>query len=101
MRVLEGVRVLDLSCNLAGAVVSGVLADYGAEVTLVERPGGSPLRAQAAWPYWGRGKRSAVLDLHDPADLARTRALARAADVVVETWRPGVAEARGLGWDEL
>lgn len=101
MRVLEGWRVLDLSSTLPGAVVTGVLADYGAEVTLVERPGGSPLRSQAAWPYWGRGKRSVVLDLHDPADLDRARALARAADVVLETWRPGVAEARGLGWAEL
>src|SRR5688500_10194032 len=101
MRVLEGWRVLDLSSSLAGAVVTGVLADYGAEVTLVERLGGSPLRAQPAWPYWGRGKRSVVLDLHDPADLDRARALGRASDVVVETWRPGVADARGLGWKDL
>ncbi len=93
--------MLDLSATLAGAVVSGVLADYGAEVTLVEPPGGSPLRAQAAWPYWGRSKRSVVLDLHDADDLERTRALARASDVVVETWRSGVAEARGLGWEDL
>ena len=101
MRVLEGWRVLDLSSTLAGAVVTGVLADYGAEVTVVERPGGSPLRAQPAWPYWGRSKRSVVLDLHEPADLERARALAGVADVVVETWRPGVAESRGLGWADL
>ena len=53
---LRGLRLLDLSTTLTGATASGLLADFGAEVTLVEPPGGSPLRSQRAWPFWGRGK---------------------------------------------
>jgi crotonobetainyl-CoA:carnitine CoA-transferase CaiB-like acyl-CoA transferase len=93
---LEGLRVVDLSTTLIGAQMSQVLADFGAEVVLVEPPGGSPLRDHAAWPAWSRGKRSVVLDLHEPADLQSARDLISGADVLVETWRPGVAERLGL-----
>ena len=93
---LDGLRVVDLSTTLTGAHVSQTLADFGCEVTLVEPPGGNPLRGQPAWPFWGRGKRSVVLDLHDPTDRATAQELAVAVDVVVETWRPGVAERLGL-----
>jgi crotonobetainyl-CoA:carnitine CoA-transferase CaiB-like acyl-CoA transferase len=101
MTALAGLRVVDLSSTLAGATVSGVLADFGADVTMVEPPGGSVLRTQAAWPFWGRGKRSVVLDVGDPEDRAAIQRLAAGADVVVETWRPGVADALGLGWADL
>src|SRR5581483_8604408 len=93
---LDGLRVVDLSTTLTGAHVSQTLADFGCEVTLVEPPGGNPLSGQPAWPFWGRGKRSVVLDLHDPTDRATAQELAVAVDVVVETWRPGVAERLGL-----
>src|SRR5207253_758845 len=91
----------DLSTTTTGAHIGQVLADFGAEVVGVEPPGGSALRHLPAWPFWGRGKRSAVLDLGDPDGVAAARALAHDADVVVETWRPGVAERLGLGWDDL
>jgi crotonobetainyl-CoA:carnitine CoA-transferase CaiB-like acyl-CoA transferase len=98
---LDGLRVVDLSNTIVGTQMSQLLADYGADVVHVEPPGGSPLRAQPAWPFWGRGKRSIVLDLKDGADLATARSLASAADVLIETWRPGVAERLGLGYEDL
>jgi crotonobetainyl-CoA:carnitine CoA-transferase CaiB-like acyl-CoA transferase len=98
---LDGLRVVDFSTSLTGAHISGLLADFGADVVLVEPPAGGALRGQPAWPFWGRGKRSAVLDLTDEHDAGTARALAARADVVVETWRPGVAERLGLGYEEL
>jgi len=108
---LAGLRVLDLSRVLAGPYCSMVLADLGAEVIKLERPGGGdPTRA------WGppfvdgestyflcinRGKRSATVDLADPAGLQVARRLALRADVVVENFLPGGAERLGLGAEEL
>jgi len=94
---LEGLSVLNLSSDLGGAFVGQFFADYGAQVTLVEPLGGSPLRAQAGWPIWGRGSRSVEATLDDPA----VRALAETSDVVLETFRPGVLERHGLGYEEL
>jgi crotonobetainyl-CoA:carnitine CoA-transferase CaiB-like acyl-CoA transferase len=93
---LDGLQVVDFSTTLSGAHVTQTLADFGCDVLMVEPPGGHPLRGQPAWPFWARGKRSAVLDLRDPTDLATAVGLAGDADVVVETWRPGVAEHLGL-----
>lgn len=98
---LSGLRVVDLSNTLTSATVSGFLADFGADVVHVEPPGGSPLRTQPAYPFWGRGKQSIVLDFHDADDLRVARKLAVGADVVIETFRPGVVERLGLGADEL
>ncbi len=98
---LGGLRALELSSTLAGAHVGQLLADYGAEVVQVEPPGGSPLRREAAWPFWARGKKSVVLDLRADADQRTAQALASESDVVVETWRPAVAERLGLGFDAL
>src|SRR5215218_4136115 len=98
---LEGLLVLDLSTTLTSATVSGFLADFGAAVIAIEPPGGSPLRSQPAFPFWGRGKRSIVLDLDVPDDAEVARALAAGADIVIETFRPGVVERFGLGYDDL
>ncbi|HET6950060.1 MAG TPA: CoA transferase [Acidimicrobiales bacterium] len=98
---LAGLRVLDLSTTPAGAQASQTLADFGAEVVQVEQPGGSPLRGQPRFPFVARGKRSIVLDLHDDEDRVLARTLAAGADVVIETWRPGVAERFGLGYEDL
>jgi crotonobetainyl-CoA:carnitine CoA-transferase CaiB-like acyl-CoA transferase len=98
---LDGLRAVDFSNTLTGAHISQLLADFGADVVLVEPPGGNQLRGQPSWPFWARGKRSAVLDLKNPDDARAARALASQVDVVVETWRPGVAERLGLGYDDL
>jgi crotonobetainyl-CoA:carnitine CoA-transferase CaiB-like acyl-CoA transferase len=78
-----------------------VFADFGAEVVQVEPPGGCALRAHPAFPFWARGRQSMVLDLHDGTDAAVARGLCGGADVVVETFRPGVAEGFGLGYEDL
>ena len=67
---LGGLRVVDFSNTLSGTQISQLLADFGADVVHVEPPGGSVLRTQPAWPFWGRGKRSIVLDLKDDADAS-------------------------------
>jgi crotonobetainyl-CoA:carnitine CoA-transferase CaiB-like acyl-CoA transferase len=94
-------RVVDFSQYRTGAQATQVLADFGADVWWVEPPGGSPLREAAAFPFYGRGKQSIVIDLKDPAGAARAADLAAAADVVVETSRPGVMDRLGLGYERL
>ena len=98
---LDGLRAVDFSNSLTGAHVGQLLADFGADVVHVEPPGGSVLRTQPAWPFWTRGQRSVVLDLNHDDDARVARSLATRADVVIETWRPGVAERFGLGYEEL
>jgi crotonobetainyl-CoA:carnitine CoA-transferase CaiB-like acyl-CoA transferase len=94
---LEGVRVLDLSWGPVGAVLTMMLADFGAEVIRVDRPGGDPLRRAGMLRTWDRSKHSVVLDLHDAADAAVARDLAISADIVVDGLGAGRAEQLGLG----
>jgi len=100
-RTLAGVLVVDLSRQLPGPFVTLELQRLGAEVVRLEAPGGDPLRAHA--PGWhdrlNAGKESVVCDLK--AEPALGRALCRAADVVVEGFRPGVAERLGVGPADL
>ena len=101
MNALEGLRVVDLSPTRLGAQVSQVLADFGADVVWIEPPTGAALRSAPSLPYLARGKRSVVADLTDVADVEAVRELAERADVVIETFRPGVAERIGLGYESL
>lgn len=102
---LAGVTVLDFTRVLAGPYATALMADLGAGVIKVEGPGGDEYRhvgpfrdgESALFQTVNRGKRSILLDLKDPADLATARALARRADVLVENFRPGVMEKLGLG----
>ncbi len=103
--------MLDLSRVLAGPYCTMLLADLGADVVKVERPGqGDDTRAWGP-PYAGgeaayflsvnRGKRSVALDLARPEGQEAAQRLARSADVVVENFRPGTAERLGVGYDRL
>ncbi|HET8567105.1 MAG TPA: CoA transferase [Solirubrobacterales bacterium] len=109
---LGRLRILDFSRVLAGPLATMTLADLGAEVTKVERPGtgddtrswGPPYDAAGEATYFqavNRNKRSVVLDLGDPDDLGEARRLALAADVVVENFRPGVMAKLGLDYETL
>ena len=98
---LAGLHVLDFSSSPAGAQASQTLADFGAEVVQVEPFGGSSLRDLPSFPMIGRGKRSIALDLHEPDDAALARTMVLGADVLIETFRPGVMERFGLGYEEL
>jgi crotonobetainyl-CoA:carnitine CoA-transferase CaiB-like acyl-CoA transferase len=100
---LDGVRVVDLSRLVAGNMLTLQLADFGADVIKVERPGeGDDLRRwkEAGQPiYWkvyGRNKRSMTLDVKRGAGLARLRKLLRHAQVLVENFVPGGLEKMGL-----
>lgn len=99
--VLSQLKVLDLSRGIAGPMATMLLADHGARVTRIERPGGDPLAVQAGYKVWNRGKRSAVLDLKDAADREVLLALVRDADVLVESFRPGVTARLGIDYATL
>lgn len=109
---LGRLRILDFSRVLAGPLATMTLADLGAEVTKVERPGvgddtrswGPPHDAAGEATYFqavNRNKRSVVLDLGDEGDLAEARRLAVASDVVVENFRPGLMANLGLDYESL
>ena len=106
---LAGVRVLDFSRLLAGPFCTAMLADLGAEVIKVESREGDDYRhigpfvngESALFALVNRGKRSVVLDLKTPEGQRAARALAIKSDVVVENFRPGVADRLGVGYAEL
>ena len=99
MALLQGLRVLDFSLGQAGAQASQLLSDFGAEVIMIEPAEGSPLRKHRAFPFWCRGKKSIVLDLTQDREVILN--LARSADVVIDSGRPGSLNAKGLGYDDL
>ena len=107
---LSGLRVLDFSTLLPGPMATLFLAEAGAEVIKVERPGtGEEMRGYQ--PLWGadsanfnllnRGKKSIALDLKDENDRRRLQPLIESCDVLVEQFRPGVMARLGLGYDEV
>ncbi len=99
--VLDGIQVLDLSWGIGGPMTGMLLADHGAQVTKIEPPGGDPTRAFSGAQVWHRGKRSAVLDLHDATDRDRLVALASRADVLIESYSPGTTTGLGIDFDTL
>jgi crotonobetainyl-CoA:carnitine CoA-transferase CaiB-like acyl-CoA transferase len=98
---LEGLRVLDLTTGPAGGLATMVLADFGAEVVVVERPGGEPFTALPAAPLWRRGKHTVQLDLDAEGDMDRLHTVAAGADVLIATGRPRSLARRGLDFDSL
>jgi crotonobetainyl-CoA:carnitine CoA-transferase CaiB-like acyl-CoA transferase len=110
IRPLEGIRVLDFSTLLPGPMATLVLAEAGAEVIKIERPGrGDEMRSYA--PKFGddsvnfallnRGKRSIAVDLKEKGVVDKLRDLIQSADIVVEQFRPGVMDRLGLGYEAL
>ena len=98
---LDGVRVLDFGHYIPGPLLGMFLSDQGASVIKVERPEGDPARKHPAFAVWNRGKQSAVLDLKTEAGQAHARAFAANSDVVIENFRPGVADRLGIGYETL
>jgi crotonobetainyl-CoA:carnitine CoA-transferase CaiB-like acyl-CoA transferase len=98
---LDGIRILDLTRGIAGPLGVLMLAEHGADVIKVEPPGGDPFRAYPAYRCWNRSRRSIAIDLKTEAEAERFLSLAKASDVVVETFRPGVLDRLGVGWDVL
>jgi crotonobetainyl-CoA:carnitine CoA-transferase CaiB-like acyl-CoA transferase len=107
---LEGVRILDLSRLLPGGYATLMLADLGADVVKIEEPGkGDYIRwtpplvgeVSASHIALNRNKRSVTLNLKKDEGRALFEKLAAEADVVVESFRPGVMERLGIGWQSL
>jgi crotonobetainyl-CoA:carnitine CoA-transferase CaiB-like acyl-CoA transferase len=105
---LDGITVLDFTQFMAGPMVSSMMADHGARVIKVESPEGDPTRRGPrsrpgqdmgdSFRVLNRGKQSVVLDLKQPAHREAAQRLIRGADVVVEAFRPGVADRLGIGY---
>lgn len=102
-RLLDGVRVLDLSAYLPGPYCTRLLADLGADVIKVEHPKGDPVREfmPGVYEFLNRGKRVVRVDakLEEGRDFVRR--LAATCDVFIEAFRPGATERLGLGVDDI
>ena len=106
---LSGVKVVDLSWFLPGPLLTLALADHGAEVIKVEPPGGDPgrqigpseERTSVFFRNWNRGKKSVVIDVKSAAGRESLLRLCDRADVLVESFRPGVAARLGVGYDAV
>jgi formyl-CoA transferase/CoA:oxalate CoA-transferase len=98
---LEGIRVVDLTSYIAGSYGAMMLADLGASVVKVEALEGDSFRELPGFFGWNRGKRSIALNLKTPEGREIVERLAREGDVVMENWRPGVADRLGVGHEAL
>lgn len=108
---LEGIRVVDFTRILSGPYATMLLADLGAEVIKVERPGSGDDTRGWGPPFWrgtstyfaavNRGKRSVAVDIGDAEGRDLVRALIDSADVVVENFRPGVTDRLGISYEDL
>jgi len=109
MQPLSGILVLDFTTLLPGPLATLMLAEAGAEVMKIERPGGEDMRhyeprfdgESAMFTLLNRGKTSLVLDLKNDADRRKLEPLLARADVLVEQFRPGVMARLGLGFDAV
>lgn len=114
-RILDDIRILDLSQEVAGPFCTKLLAGLGAEVIKVEPPGGGDLARRlgpfvgsvpdlehsALFLYLNTGKKSITLDLHSPTAAAIVHQLVRQCDILVESFTPGFMEQLGLGYAVL
>jgi len=109
MQPLSGLLVLDFSTLLPGPLATLVLAEAGAEVIKIEKPGGEDARRfppstdgeGATFAMLNRGKQSLTLDLKNAVDLEKLKPLIKRADILIEQFRPGVMARLGLGYDEV
>jgi crotonobetainyl-CoA:carnitine CoA-transferase CaiB-like acyl-CoA transferase len=107
---LDGIRILEFAIALTGPYASALLADQGAEVIKIERPGIGDIARwigvavndmSAFFLVCNRGKRSIALDLQHPEGVAIALRLAAESDVVIENFRPGVMDKLGLGYEAV
>lgn len=110
MQPLSGIRVIDFSTLLPGPMCTLMLAEAGADVIKIERPGiGDEMRHYEPklgdegvnFALLNRGKRSLAANLKDPVAIAHIKSLVKQADVLVEQFRPGVMQRLGLGFEDL
>ena len=107
---MSGIKVLDFSIALTGPYAAALLADQGAEVIKVERPGIGDIARyvgvmvngmSALYLVCNRGKRSIAVDVQTPEGVDIVRRIAADVDVVIENFRPGVMDRLGLGYADI
>ena len=106
-RPLDGVRVIEIGQALAGPLAGVIMADMGADVIKVEKPDGGDDARMWGPPFIdgdslsfhtnNRGKRSVTLDIKNPADVEKLKALAAHADILIQNLRPGIVDDFGIG----
>jgi crotonobetainyl-CoA:carnitine CoA-transferase CaiB-like acyl-CoA transferase len=110
LEALGGVKIVEFARHMAAPFATQVLSDFGAEVIKIESIGGDPSRQSgtefvgedsAVFLNWNHGKRSVAVDMHREEGRRLVQDIAATADVVVENYRPGVAEEIGVGYDQL
>src|SRR6476661_196834 len=109
MQPLSGMFVLDFTTLLPGPLATLMLAEAGAEVLKIERPGGEDMRhyeprfdgESAMFAVLNRGKKSLVMDLKNEAQRAELVPLLQRADILVEQFRPGVMARLGVGYEDV
>ncbi len=101
VKALDGIKILDLSSGSVAGIATMILADFGADVIKIERPGGDPFRFLPNSPMWLRGKRSVELDLKRKVEQSGLHFLAQSVDVVVSNIRQDSAVGLGADYDVL
>ena len=99
--VLKGLRVVDLTRGPAGGLASMIMADFGAEVLVIEAPEPHGIDELASTPMWRRGKRSLTLDTKDTAQRDTLEELLAGADVCLVNWRSQALEAQALDFERV
>ncbi len=100
-QALSGFRVLDFGQYIAGPYTAMLLAEQGADVIKVERPGGDPYRTVPGFMVWNRSKKGITLDLKKEEGRRVAQDLAKHCDVLIENFRPGVANRLGIGYEQI
>ena len=100
-QVLEGIKVIDFGQYIPGPYTGMLLAEQGADVVKVERPGGDPYRSNPGFKVLNRSKKGLVLDLKQTVCQEIAQKLAADADVVIENFRPDVSDRLGVGYETL
>ncbi len=98
---LSGIKVIDFGQYIAGPFAAQLLAEQGAEVYKIERPGGDPYRKVDGFMVWNRSKKAITLDLKKPEGLKIAMDLAKEADVVIENFKPGTVDRLGIGYEAV
>lgn len=98
---LSGIKIVDLTMYIAGSYAAMLLGDLGAEIIKIESPSGDPFRQSYGFMGWNRSKRSLCLDLKTTEGQRIVERLLQQADVMMENFRPGVADKLGVGYERV
>ncbi len=98
---LSGIKVLDFGQYIAAPWAAQLLAEQGADVIKIERPGGDPYRDVDGFMVWNRSKKAITLDLKKPEGLKIALDLAKQSDIIVENFKPGMMDKLGIGYEAV